>query len=211
MKIKGKMSISSRKWLDRQSRDIYVKRAHIDGYKSRAAYKLLEMEEKFSLIKKSKKILDLGAAPGGWSKVVSEINSDAKIVSVDLLNFDDIPGVDKIIGDFNEIDVHQKILEKLGGLADLILSDMAPSTIGHAKTDHLRIMNICLEVAEFAFDYLSHGGNLIIKIFHGSQEREFTKMLKEKFQNVSFFKPNASRKDSVEIYVVCTNFVGVIN
>lgn len=203
MKIKGKMSLSSRLWLDRQIHDPYVKRAHKEGYRSRAAYKLQEIDEKFKLIKKSKHIIDLGAAPGGWSQLLAERSSeDAKIVAIDLLNFDELPKVQQFVGDFEDETNQKKIIEALGQKADLIVSDMAPSTVGHAQTDHLRIMNLVTSAYDFALNTLAPGGSFVAKIFMGGKEKQFFERMKKDFAKAYFFKPKSSRSVSVEIYVV---------
>ena len=203
MKIKGKMSLSSRLWLNRQMNDPYVKRAHKEGYRSRAAYKLQEIDEKFKLIKKSKRIIDLGAAPGGWCQLLSQKSSeDAKIVAIDLLNFDEIPKVQQFIGDFEDKENQKKIIEALGQKADLIVSDMAPSTVGHAQTDHLRIMNLVISAYDFALNTLTPGGSFVAKIFMGGKEKQFFERVKKDFTKAYFFKPKSSRSVSVEIYVV---------
>ncbi len=203
MKIKGKMSLSSRIWLNRQINDPYVKLAHKEGYRSRAAYKLLEIDEKFKLIKESKYIIDLGAAPGGWSQLLAQKSSeDANIVAIDLLNFDEIPKVQQFIGDFEDELNQQKIIEALGHKADLIVSDMAPSTVGHAQTDHLRIMRLVSSAYEFALNTLDKGGTFVAKIFMGGKEKQFFERVRQDFEKAYFYKPKSSRSLSSEIYVI---------
>ncbi len=207
MQIKGKMSLSSRLWLDRQLNDPYVKLAHKEGYRCRAAYKLQEIDEKFKLIKKSKCIIDLGAAPGGWSQLLAQkSSSNAKIVAIDLLNFQPIDKVKIFIGDFEDSQNQKNIKEYLGEKADLIVSDMAPSTIGHAQTDHLRIMRLVSTAYDFVQEMLQPGGSFIAKIFMGGQEKSFLEKMKKNFSAVTFYKPKASRSLSVEIYVVGIGF-----
>lgn len=207
MKITGKRSLSSRLWLNRQLRDPYVKRAHEEGYRSRAAYKLIEIDEKFNLIKKAKCIIDLGAAPGGWSQYLSE-KSDvmAKIAAIDLLRFAPIEKVQQFIGDFEEQSNQNAIVEYLGQKADLIVSDMAPATLGHPQTDHLRIMRLVQSAYQFAENMLTNNGAFVAKIFQGGTEKNFVDQLKKSFRHVQFFKPKASRSLSVEIYVIATGF-----
>lgn len=207
MKITGKRSLSSRLWLNRQLRDPYVKRAHEEGYRSRAAYKLIEIDEKFHLIKKAKCIIDLGAAPGGWSQYLSE-KSDvmAKIAAIDLLRFAPIEKVQQFIGDFEEQSNQNAIVEYLGQKADLIVSDMAPATLGHPQTDHLRVMRLVQSAYQFAEDMLTNNGAFVAKIFQGGTEKDFVDQLKKSFRHVQFFKPKASRSLSVEIYVIATGF-----
>ncbi len=207
MQIKGKMSISSRRWLDRQLNDPYVKSAHKDGYRCRAAYKLKEMDEKFKFIKKSKYIIDIGAAPGGWSQVLSQKSlPEAKIASIDLLDFHPIEKVKIFIGDFQDTQNQEDIISYLGQKADLIVSDMAPSTIGHAQTDHLRIMNLVYSAYEFAQNMLALNGNFIAKIFMGGKEKILFEHIKRDFLTTTFYKPKASRSLSSEIYLIGIGF-----
>ena len=199
--------MSSRLWLNRQINDPYVKSAHKEGYRSRASYKLIEIDDKFKLIKKSKFIVDLGAAPGGWSQLLSQRSSDdAKIVAVDLLNFDDLPKVTQFIGDFTNEEVQKNIISELGQKADLIVSDMAPFTIGHAQTDHLKIMNLVSSAYEFTLNTLAPGGSFVAKIFMGGREKNLFERVKSDFESACFFKPKASRDSSVEIYVIGISF-----
>jgi 23S rRNA (uridine2552-2'-O)-methyltransferase len=203
MKIFGKMSQSSRLWLNRQNNDIYVKKAICDGYRSRAAYKLIEIDDKFHLVKGAKRIVDLGAAPGGWSQVLAQrASEDAKIAALDLLTFSPIDGVEQFEGDFEEEAVQNIIIEYLGGKADLIISDMAPATVGHRQSDHLRIMRLVESAYFFAQNFLQNGGSFVAKIFQGGEERSFFESVKKNFQKTCFFKPKSSRKESVEIYIV---------
>lgn len=203
MKIKGKMSLSSRRWLDRQMNDPYVKLAHKEGYRSRAAYKLIEIDDKFKLIKKSKRIVDIGAAPGGWSQLLSQRSSeDTKIAAIDLLEFDEFPKVKKFIGDFEDKNNQKNITEYLGEKADLIVSDMAPATIGHPQTDHLRIMQLVSSAYDFTLNVLKPNGSFIAKIFMGGKEKQFFEKVKNDFKEAYFYKPKASRSLSVEIYVI---------
>ncbi|MDR2781191.1 MAG: RlmE family RNA methyltransferase [Holosporaceae bacterium] len=205
MKIKGNRSLSSRLWLDRQINDPYVKLAQKEGYRSRAAFKLMEMDDKFRLIKNAKHIVDLGAAPGGWSQVLAQRSADdAKIAAVDLLPFNPMEKVQQFLGDFENFQTD--IMDYLGQKADLIISDIAPSTIGHAQTDHLRIMNLVDSAYLFAENALQKGGAFIAKIFQGGKEKLFAEALKNDFQKVCFFKPKSSRNLSSEIYIVAIGF-----
>lgn len=207
MHIKGKHSLSSRLWLERQSKDPYVKLAKKENYRCRAVFKLQEIDEKFSLIKNAKNIVDLGAAPGGWSQFLSERSStDAKIAAVDLLQFRGIDKVKQFIGDFEEPAVQKSVIDYLGTKADLIVSDMAPSTTGHAQTDHLKIMRLVESAFFFAQNLLTKNGNFAAKIFQGGSEKQFVENLKKYFDKVCFFKPKASRSLSFEIYVVALGF-----
>lgn len=211
MQIKGKRSKSSRNWLNRQVNDFYVKKSRKEGYRARSAYKLIEINEKYKFLNNAINVVDLGAAPGGWSQVVSEHAKHERskiknIVAVDLLNFDDIDGVSKIVGDFTKEETQNQILYLLNGEnPDLIISDMAPSTIGHKQTDHLRMMALLDEVFYFIESNLKESGNFIAKIFQGSEEQKYIDQLKSVFEKVSFFKPKSSRAESVEIYIIASS------
>lgn len=193
-----KKSLSGNVWLKRQLNDQYVKQAHLHGYRSRAAFKLLEIDKKFSLLKKAKPILDLGCAPGSWLQVISQY-PNKNIYGVDLLEIDYIADVTFTQGDFTNPLVQQLLPESV----DLILSDIAPNTTGHQSTDHLRIMAILDEVLAFSDSHLTYGGSLVMKIFQGSEFNSFIKKLRQKFQAVHIFKPESSRKESSEIYLIC--------
>lgn len=207
MQIRGKRSLSSRLWLNRQVNDPYVKLAHKEGYRCRASYKLMEIDDKFKLIKKSKFIVDLGAAPGGWSQLLGQRSSDeAKIASVDLLNFDALPKVQQFIGDFTNEEIQKNTINYLGRKADLIVSDMAPSTTGHPQTDHLKIMNLVSSAYDFALKTLATRGSFVAKIFMGGKEKSLFERIKKDFETACFFKPKASRDSSAEIYVVGISF-----
>ncbi|MDR2158173.1 MAG: RlmE family RNA methyltransferase [Holosporaceae bacterium] len=203
MKIKGNWDLSSRMWLNRQINDPYVKLARRNGYRSRAAFKLLEMDDKFHLIKNAKRIIDLGAAPGGWSQALSQRSSDkAKILAVDLLPFDSLDKVDQFCMDFEDEDARRKIMDHMGGRVDLIVSDMAPPAVGHAQTDHARIMRLVESARSFALEVLEKGGTFATKIFQGGREKFLLESMKKEFQKVCFFKPKSSRSLSAEIYIV---------
>ena len=213
MRFSGIKSASSKQWLARQQRDPYVKKAKQDGYRSRAAFKILEIDEKFKITKNAKRIAELGAAPGGWTQVLAQKLSsglesgEVKIIGVDLLKFAPIPNVKQIIGNFEDESVKQEIAEYFDGQAiDLVLSDMAPATVGHAQTDHLRIMRLVEDALEFAKETMAEGGSFVAKIFHGTDEKAFFEELRRNFEKVSYFKPKSSRSMSVEIYVVAMGF-----
>lgn len=208
MKISGKRKLSSRRWIDRQQRDLYVKKAVSEGYRSRAAYKLLEIDDKFKFIKNSKIIIDIGAAPGGWSQVLIERSDNAKIVAVDLLDFPSIVGVKQVIGDFEDVSIQNEIINYCGDKVDLIVSDIAPSTVGHRRSDHLRIMRLVEDVFDFTQGIIIDGGNFVTKIFQGGEEKLFSDLLKNSFEKVCFFKPKSSRKESVEIYIIALHYIG---
>lgn len=208
VKTAKKRKTSSTKWLQRQLNDDYVALSKKDGFRSRAAYKLLEIDNKFNIIKNNINCVDLGAAPGGWTQVlISKIQDPSKIITLDLLEMDPIAGVKHLKGDFCD----QNIVEELKLLqpeTDLILSDMAPNTTGHKQTDHLRIMDLCERVFYFSDAVLNKGGSVIIKIFQGGAANDLLKIIKEKFSEVQHYKPPASRKGSTEIYLIAKNYKG---
>ena len=198
---------SSQQWLRRQLNDVYVNKAREAGYRSRAAYKLIELHEKFSLLKKGQRVLDLGAAPGSWSQVALQYIGSGQIVAVDLLEIAAMSQVTPLCMDFFDPEAPQKIMHALQAKApDIILSDIAPSTIGHKSTDHDRIMGFAEEVCEFSLGLLAPGGHLVVKIWQGRSEKEFIARLRQHFQMVKQIKPAATRADSSEIYVVAKGF-----
>jgi 23S rRNA (uridine2552-2'-O)-methyltransferase len=200
-----KLKESSRKWITRQLKDPYVALAKEHGYRSRAAFKLLGINEKFKIFKKSDVVIDLGAAPGGWSQVLSRFCR--KVIAVDLLPMDPLPNVEFLIGDFLDENTVQGIKSLLNNeKADVILSDMAPHTCGIKKVDHIRIMSLAEEVFEFSKLFLNGGGTLVVKIFQGGAEKNLLDNMKKSFEKVCHYKPNASRKESVEMYIVASNF-----
>lgn len=199
---------SSTRWLARQLNDNFVIMAKKDGYRSRAAYKLIEINDKFQIFKKGMKVLDLGAAPGGWSQVVSKITI-ADILAVDLLEIEPIPGVRTMVKDFYDQDAAEIIVSSLGGKVDVVMSDMAANTTGHAATDHMRIMILCEKAASLAFEVLRPNGSFIAKIFKGGTENELLTTIKKHFSKVKHFKPKASRPESSEEYLVATGFKGL--
>ncbi|MAS87136.1 MAG: rRNA methyltransferase [Micavibrio sp.] len=201
---------SSTRWLQRQLNDPYVKQAKADGYRSRAAYKLIEMEKKLKLIKKGMLVVDLGAAPGGWTQVAVE--SGARVVGIDLLEIPEIPGADLIQMDFMADEAPEKLIEMMGGeKADVVLSDLSPYTTGHQKTDHIRIMGLVELAYDFAAQVLKPNGHFLAKVFQGGTQGEVLDMLKKDFKTVKHMKPPASRKESPEQYVVAQGFRGAQN
>ena len=198
--------VSSTRWLERQLNDPYVRRAKAENYRSRAAYKLLELDERFGLLKGAKAVVDLGIAPGGWSQVVRRKMPQAKVVGIDLLPTDPIDGVEILQMDFMDDQAPEKLREALGGPADLVLSDMAANTVGHPQTDHLRTMSLVETGLEFAKDVLKPGGAYVAKVLAGGTDNELLAELKRHFTTVKHAKPPASRKDSSEWYVVAQGF-----
>lgn len=200
-----KLKKSSKDWLQRQLNDPFVIKARREGYRSRAAFKIMEIQEKFNIVNKNSIVLDLGAAPGGWSQILSQIAK--KVVAIDLLPMDPIPNVDFVLGDFTN-DLNMKKLEELlpNGKADVIVSDMAPNTCGIGKVDHLRIMCLIETVYDFCKSCLNPGGAMVAKVFRGGAEAELLVDMKKHFRKVSHFKPNSSRKESPEIYLIATDY-----
>jgi 23S rRNA (uridine2552-2'-O)-methyltransferase len=200
--------VSSTRWLERQLNDPYVKRAKAENYRSRAAYKLLELDERFGLLKGVHAVVDLGIAPGGWSQVVRRKSPQAAVVGIDLLPTDPIDGVAILQLDFMEESAPDRLKEVLGGPADLILSDMAANTVGHPQTDHLRTMALVEAGLEFAREMLKPGGAYVAKVLAGGADNALVAELKRNFTTVKHAKPPASRKDSSEWYVVAQGFKG---
>jgi 23S rRNA (uridine2552-2'-O)-methyltransferase len=212
VKSKNKRSHSSHQWLSRQLNDPYVRKAHAEGYRSRAAFKLVEIDDKHKFLKRGARVVDLGAAPGGWSQVAAERigveKGQGKIVAIDLLEIEPINGVEFAQMDFNDEDAPARLKEMLGGQADVVLSDMAANTIGHRQTDHLKIVALVEMAADFAREVLAPGGSFVAKVLQGGTEGELLTMLKRDFKSVKHIKPPASRKDSAELYVLATGFRG---
>jgi 23S rRNA (uridine2552-2'-O)-methyltransferase len=200
--------ISSTRWLERQLNDPYVRRAKAEGYRSRAAYKLLELDERFGLLKGVKAVVDLGIAPGGWSQVVKRRSPKAAVVGIDLLPTDPIEGVNILEMDFMDDAAPNKLKQELGGPADLILSDMAANTVGHPQTDHLRTMALVEAGMLFATEILRPGGAYVAKVLAGGADNNLVAELKRHFTTVKHAKPPASRKDSSEWYVIAQGFKG---
>ncbi|MDX2113238.1 MAG: RlmE family RNA methyltransferase [Alphaproteobacteria bacterium] len=203
---------SSTLWLQRQLNDPYVHQAKKDGYRSRAAYKLVEMDDKFRFLKPGQRVLDLGAAPGGWAQVaaarVKSTTKNPTVLGIDLLPIDDIASVNLMQLDFMDDEAPQRIRAALGGAVDVVLSDMAPNTTGHTPTDHLRIMVLLEAAYEFAKEILAKDGAFVAKIFQGGTERELLAQMKKDFASVKHAKPKASRADSAEMYVVAMGYKG---
>jgi 23S rRNA (uridine2552-2'-O)-methyltransferase len=200
--------ISSTLWLERQLNDPYVARARTENYRSRAAYKLLELDDRFGLLKGVKTVVDLGMAPGGWSQVVRRRSPEARIVGIDLLPTDPIDGVAILQADFMDEAAPERLKEALGGPADLVLSDMAANTVGHQQTDHLRTMALVEAGLEFAREVLRPGGAFVAKVLAGGADHQLVAELKRNFAIVKHAKPPASRKGSSEWYVVAQGFRG---
>ncbi len=200
--------VSSTRWLERQLNDPYVKRAKAENYRSRAAYKLLELDERFSLLKGVKAVVDLGIAPGGWSQVVRRTIPGAKVVGIDLLPTDPIDGVTILQMDFMDEDAPARLKDALGGPADLVMSDMAANTVGHPQTDHLRTMGLVEAGLEFAAEILRPGGAFVAKVLAGGADNHLVAELKRHFSAVKHAKPPASRKGSSEWYVIAQGFKG---
>lgn len=196
------------RWLERQLNDPYVKKAKADGYRSRAAYKLIELDEKFALLKGAQRVVDLGIAPGGWTQVVRAKSPKAQVVGIDLLPVEPIEGVTIFQMDFMADTAPQLLAEALGGAPDLVLSDMAANTVGHKQTDHLRTMGLVEAAAWFAVENLAPGGAFVAKVLAGGTDTELLALLKQHFATVKHAKPPASRKDSSEWYVVAQKFKG---
>jgi 23S rRNA (uridine2552-2'-O)-methyltransferase len=212
VKTAKKRSVSSAAWLARQLNDPYVAEAKRLGYRSRAAFKLIELDERFHLLKRNARIVDLGAAPGGWSQVAAAQVGSAKgrgrVIGVDLLESAPIEGVEFKVMDFHSPDAPERLREWLGGLADGVMSDMAANATGHRKTDHLRIVGLAELAIDFAESVLANGGFFLAKVLQGGSEGELLKSLKTKFAAVRHVKPKASRAESAELYVLAQGFRG---
>lgn len=212
LKTARKRTTSQQKWLQRQLNDPYVAKAKEAGYKSRAAFKLLEMDDKYKLLKPGQRLVDLGAAPGGWSQVAAErIKStpgDTRIVAIDLLDIDPLPGVDFMVMDFTLPEADDILRQKLGGLADGVMSDMAANTTGHKQTDHLKIIGLAEMAFAFAREVLAPGGFFLCKLFQGGETGQLISELKRDFAVVRHVKPASSRAGSSELYVLATGYRG---
>lgn len=198
---------SQQAWLERQINDPFAAKARAEGYRSRAAYKLTEMDERFRLIRKGARVIDLGAAPGGWVQVALKRGAGA-VVGVDLLPIDPIPRAELIQMDFTDPTCGPRLIELLGGPPDVVLSDMAPNTMGHRQTDHIRIVGLIEIAVDFAIEVLKPGGDFVAKAFQGGETAEVIRRLKLHFAEVKNVKPKASRSDSSEVYLVATGFKG---
>jgi len=207
----GGLTQASRRWLERQLNDPYVARAKREGLRSRAAFKLMEIDDKAKLLKPGAKVVDLGAAPGGWSQVAAKrvrAGNGGRVVAIDLLAMDPLPGVDFLQLDFLDPDAPERLKALLGGPADVVLTDMAANATGHRATDHLKIMGLAEAAAEFAREVLKPGGAFLAKVLQGGTEVELLASLKRDFASVKHVKPAASRSDSAELYVLATGFRG---
>lgn len=204
---KGRTAQSTR-WLERQLNDPYVRKAKAEGWRSRAAFKLIELDEKFHFVKGSRAVVDLGVAPGGWAQVVRKLSPKAKVVGIDLLPTDPIPGVTLFEMDFMDDKAPTVLAEALGDAPDLVISDMAANTVGHQQTDHLRTMALVEAAAWFAVENLRKGGTFVAKVFAGGTDADLLAVLKKNFTTIKHAKPPASRKGSVEWYVVAQGFKG---
>ena len=201
--------MSSNLWLERQLNDPYVARAKREGFRSRAAYKLIEIDDKARFLKKGARVIDLGAAPGGWSQVAAKrvgAPQQGRVVAIDILPMDPLAGVDFVQIDFLSLDAPEKLKIMLGGPADVVLSDMAANATGHAKTDHLKIMALVEAAAEFAREVLAPGGTFLAKVLQGGTEAALLAALKRDFKSVKHVKPAASRSDSAELYLLATGY-----
>ena len=197
---------SSRKWIERQLNDPYVARARADGYRARAAYKLIELDEQFHVLKRGARVIDLGAAPGGWAQVC--VNRGCKVVGVDLLPIDPLEGAVFFQMDLTDPATPPVLIEALGGPPDIVLSDMAANTTGHRKTDQLRIVGLVESAAAFAGEVLNPGGVFLAKVFQSGADADLVAQLKRDFATVKHVKPAASRQDSSERYVLAIGFRG---
>jgi 23S rRNA (uridine2552-2'-O)-methyltransferase len=210
VKTGGKRKLSSKLWLERQLNDPYVAQAKRDGYRSRAAYKLIEIDDKHHFLKPGITVVDLGAAPGGWSQIaakrVGAVNGKGKVIAIDLLEMPEIPGVSFAQLDFLAENAPAKLLEMIGGRADVVMSDMAANTTGHRKTDQLRIIGLVETAAAFATEVLNPGGTFVAKVFQSGAEADLLGQLKRDFATVRHVKPASSRQDSSERYVLATGF-----
>jgi len=212
VKTGGKRKLSSKLWLERQLNDPYVAQAKRDGYRSRAAYKLLEIDDKYHLLKPGMTVVDLGAAPGGWSQIAARrVGSDAgkgRVVAIDLLEMGEIPGVTFAQLDFHASDAPDKLTAMLGGRADIVMSDMAANTTGHRKTDQLRIVGLVELAAHFASEVLKPEGSFLAKTFQSGADAELLAQLKRDFSSVRHVKPASSRQNSSERYVLAMGYRG---
>lgn len=208
VKTAKKRSVSSTRWLQRQLNDPYVRRAQAEGYRSRAAYKLIELDDKFGFIRKARAVVDLGITPGGWSQVVRKNNPRARVAGIDLLACEPIEGVEILEMDFMDDAAPDALIEALGCAPDLVISDMAANTVGHQQTDHLRTIGLAETAADFAVQTLQPGGAFVAKVFAGGADHTLLTLLKKHFTTVKHAKPPASRKGSPELYVVAQGFKG---
>jgi 23S rRNA (uridine2552-2'-O)-methyltransferase len=215
VKTAGKRKLSSKLWLERQLNDPYVAKARREGYRSRAAYKLIEIDDKYRFLKSGMTVADLGAAPGGWSQIaakrVGSVDGRGTVVAIDLLEMGEIPGVIFAQLDFLADDAPEKLMAMMGGRADVVMSDMAANTTGHRKTDQLRIIGLVETAAAFAAEVLNPGGTFLAKVFQSGADAELVGQLKRDYASVRHVKPASSRQDSSERYVLAMGFRGQPN
>ncbi len=215
LKTARKRTASSQRWLDRQLNDPYVAASKREGMRSRAAYKLKEIDDRYKFLKSGQRIVDLGAAPGGWSQIAAEkvrsLEGKGQVVAIDYLDVEALPGVEFLQLDFTDDSAEAKLKSLMrDGRADVVLSDMAAPTVGHTRTDHMRIMGLAEMAASFAVDVLAPGGAFLCKVLQGGTERDLLDILKKNFAVVRHVKPPASRSDSAELYVLATGFRGTL-
>ncbi len=209
LKDEKRRTLSSRTWLERQLADPYVARAKKEGFRSRAAFKLSEIDDKYHLLKSGARIVDLGAAPGGWSEIAAKrIGAKGRIIALDILDFKPMTGVEFLKLDFLDETAPDRLKEMLGGKADVVLSDMAANATGHRPTDHLRIMALAEAATHFAREVLGKGGSFLCKVLQGGTEATLLAELKRDFESVKHVKPPASRTDSAELYLLARGFRG---
>jgi 23S rRNA (uridine2552-2'-O)-methyltransferase len=211
VRVKGARSQSSRRWLERQLNDPYVARARREGYRSRAAFKLAEIDDKAHFLKKGARVVDLGAAPGGWSQVAAKrvgAPGEGRVVAIDVLTMEPVVGVEFVQLDFLDPAAPDKLKAMLGGPADVVLTDMAANATGHARTDHLKIMALVEAAADFAREVLAPGGTFVAKVLQGGTEGTLLAALKRDFKQVRHVKPAASRAGSAELYLLASGFRG---
>jgi 23S rRNA (uridine2552-2'-O)-methyltransferase len=209
LKDQKSRKLSSRTWLERQLADPYVARAKKEGYRSRAAFKLIEIDDKYRLFKHGSRVVDLGAAPGGWSEIAAKrVGPSGRVIALDILDFKPMTGVEFLKLDFLDASAPDRLKEMLGGKADVVLSDMAANTTGHRQTDHLRIMALAEAAALFAREVLNKGGAFLCKVLQGGTEAALLAELKRDFETVKHVKPPASRTDSAELYLLAKGFRG---
>ena len=209
LKDEKRRTLSSRSWLERQIRDPYVARAKREGFRSRAAYKLAEIDDKYRLLKPGTRVVDLGAAPGGWSEIAARrVGAGGRVLAIDILDMKPIAGVEFLKLDFLDHTAPQRLKDLLGGQADLVLSDMAANATGHRRTDHLRIMALAEAAAHFAREVLAPGGSFLCKVLQGGTEAALLAELKRDFASVKHVKPPASRSNSAELYLLARGFRG---
>ena len=200
-----KKNKTSKNWINKQRRDTYVRQSKVDGYRARSAYKLIEINEKFKIFKGGMNVIDIGAAPGSWSQYASKVVKNGKIVSIDLKEMEKIKNTIQIKGDFTEIDIQNRIKNNLDEAADVVMSDMAVNTTGIKNVDSIQTGELCKEAMTFSKNILNEKGFFISKIFMGSNFNEIVALGKKIFKEVKVFKPNSSRKDSKESFIICKN------